>query len=125
MKARSAAVAVLCAAVALAGCSFENKYEREADKITKAVMANNLSDVKGDLAPALLEKITRVQIAEASDELNDQGKLESIKEVNPCPADTPVGEHCFLVKFEKSTYQETLAMDDQDKVVYWHFRIAN
>lgn len=125
MKPSLAGAGLLCAMVLLAGCSFQNKYEREADKITKAVMANNLSDVKDDLAPALLKKITRVQIAEASDELNDQGKLESIKEVNPCPADTPVGEHCFLVKFEKNSYHETLAMDDQNKVTEWRFHMAD
>ena len=49
MKARSAAVAALCAAVVLAGCSFENKYEREADKITRAVMNNDLGPVKNDI----------------------------------------------------------------------------
>lgn len=110
------ALAALCAAV-LAGCSFQNKYEREADKITRAVMANDLSPVKNDLSPDL--HITRVQIAAAADELDDQGKLESVKEVK-CPPDM-AGIHCFVVKFEKGTYHETLAMDDQDKVTEWRF----
>jgi outer membrane murein-binding lipoprotein Lpp len=114
-------LATLVAAVLVAGCSFENKYEREADKITKAVMANDLTPVKDDLSPDL--HITRVQIAAASDELNDQGKLESIKEVTPCSAGA--GVHCFTVTFEKSTYHETLAMDDQNKVTLWRFHIAD
>src|ERR1700685_2779556 len=72
------AAALLCATVLLAACSFENKYEREADKITHAVMQNDLTPVKNDIAPGL--NISRVKVAEWSDELNDQGKLESIKE---------------------------------------------
>ena len=66
VKVRSAAVAALCAAVVLAGCSFQNKYEREADKITHAVMNNDLSPVKNDLTPGL--NISRVKVAEWSDE---------------------------------------------------------
>ncbi len=89
----------LAAAALLTGCASQNKYEREADKITRAVMANNMTPVENDLAPGL--RITRVQIAAAADELDDQGKLESVKEVKPCPI---VGAHCFVVKFQKSTY---------------------
>lgn len=120
MKTRFA-LAVLSAGVLFAGCSFENKYEREADKITKAVIANDLSPVKDDLAPDL--HITRVQIAAASDELNDQGKLESIKEETPC--DAGAGVHCFKVTFQKNIYNEWLAMDDQNKVTLWRFKMAN
>ena len=120
MKARSAAVAALCAAVVLAGCSFENKYEREADKITHAVMNNDLGPVKNDLTPGL--NISRVKVAEWSDELNAQGKLESIKEND---ANCEPGFHCFDVKFEKHNYTEELAMDDQGKVTQWRFKMAD
>jgi hypothetical protein len=113
------AAAAVCAAVVLAGCSFENKYEREADRITRAVMANDINPVKDDIAPG--SHITRVQIAEWSDELNDQGKLISVKEITPCDP----GAHCFDVKFEKHTYREELAMDDQGKVVSWRFKMAD
>ena len=106
---------------ALAGCSFQNKYEKEADKITHAVMNNDLGPVKDDLAPGL--NVTRVQIAAASDELSAQGKLISIKEHQPC-AEGPAW-HCFDVKFEKHNYTEALAMDDRGKVTHWKFHMAN
>jgi hypothetical protein len=112
--------ALVCATVLLAACSFENKYEREADKITRAVMSNDLAPVKNDITPGL--NISRVQIAEWSDELSAQGKLESIKEDDTgC---TP-GFHCFNVKFAKSNYHEELAMDDQGKVTQWRFKVAD
>lgn len=119
MKFSHAAPALICAALLLAGCSFENKYEREADKITHAVMNNDLTPVKNDIAPGV--DISRVKIAEWSDELSAQGKLESVKETTPCDP----GAHCFIVKFEKHTYREELAMDDQGKVTHWTFRMAD
>ena len=105
--------------IALAGCSFENKYESEADRITRAVMADDITPVKADLAPGL--NISRVQLAAASDELDAQGKLLSVKEITPCDR---VGYHCFDVKFEKHDYREWLAMDDTGKVTVWHFHMA-
>jgi hypothetical protein len=113
---RIAATAV-CSAVLLAGCSTQNKYEREADRITRAVMNNDLTPVKNDIASGT--NITRVQIAQWADELDAQGKLISIKEVTPCDP----GAHCFDVKFEKHTYREELAEDDQGKVVRWRFQM--
>jgi hypothetical protein len=114
-----AAPFLVCAALLLAGCSFQNKYEREADKITRAVMNNDMTPVKNDIAPGI--SLSRVKIAEYSDELSAQGKLESIKETTPCEP----GFHCFIVKFEKRSYREELAMDDQGKVTQWRFQPAD
>jgi hypothetical protein len=112
-------IALIAIALALGACSFQNKYESEAQKITEAVMANNLAPVQGDIAPSV--KITRVQVAEMSDELAEQGKLVSLKETTTgCPS----GVHCFNVKFEKHDYLEEMRMDDTGKVVDWHFKMA-
>lgn len=119
MKIRSV-LALACIAASLAGCSFQNKYEREAQKITEAVQKNDMSAVKSDLSPNIA--LSRVQVANWSDELSAQGKLESVKEVTPC---NKPGFHCLTVKFQKSTYDEWLQMDDQNKVVNWHFHAAN
>lgn len=120
MKRSYRAAALLCATLLLAACSFENKYEREADKITHAVMQNDLTPVKNDITPGL--NVSRVKVAEWSDELNGQGKLESIKE-NDTNCDP--GFHCFDVKFAKHMYREELAMDDQGKVTQWRFKMAD
>ncbi len=118
MKFRSALAAAF-AVVALAACSFQNKYEHEAERITRAVMANNLAPVQNDLTPGL--HVSRVKIAEWADELDAQGKLLSVKETPTC---TP-GFHCFIVKFQKHTYMERMQMDDQGKVTQWKFHMAN
>ena len=112
---------VLTAAVAVlvASCSFQNRNEREADRITRAVIANNLQPVQSDIAKGVA--ITRVQIAEWSDELNAQGKLISVKENT---SNCEPGWHCFDVKFDKRSYVERMRFDENGKVVNWNFHMA-
>ncbi|HEV7180816.1 MAG TPA: hypothetical protein VGN11_13165 [Candidatus Baltobacteraceae bacterium] len=119
MNSRGLAAAA-CIATLLAGCSFQNKYEREADKITHAVMNNDLAPVKDDIAPGMT--ISRVKVAAWADELDAQGKLLSIKERPTC--DAGPGWHCFDVKFEKHPYIERLSMDDRGKITGWNFKMA-
>ncbi len=54
---------------------FRINNEREADRITHAVMNNDLRPVENDIAQGVT--ITRVKVAQWSDELNAQGKLIS------------------------------------------------
>jgi hypothetical protein len=112
---------LLLAAVlaALASCSFQNRNEREAERITRAVIDNNLKPVQGDIAKGVA--ITRVKVAEWSDELGAQGKLLSIKETT---ANCSPGWHCFSVRFQKHDYMERLRFDENGKVVNWEFHMA-
>lgn len=115
MKRFLAALAIL----ALAACSFQNKYEREADRITRAVMNNDLRPVAGDIEKGV--NVPRVKVAQWADELDAQGKLLSVKEVT---ANCKPGWHCFEVKFEKRVYLESMQLDENDKVVNWNFKMA-
>jgi hypothetical protein len=103
----------------LAACSFQNGNEREADRITRAVISNDLRPVQDDIAKGVA--ITRVKVAQWSDELNDQGKLVSLKETT---TDCEPGWHCFDVKFEKHAYVERMRFDENHKVVNWDFHMA-
>jgi hypothetical protein len=107
------------AALVLASCSFQNRNEREADRITRAVIANDFRPIEGDIAKGV--SITRVQIAQWSDELNAQGNLVSIKETT---ANCDPGWHCFHVKFQKRDYLERMRFDENGKVVNWDFHMA-
>jgi hypothetical protein len=109
-------LAAAAALVALAACSFQNKYEKEAQNITEAVVNNNLQPVQSDIAPRIT--ITRVQVAAMSDELASAGKLVSLKETTTnCPPDT----HCFDVKFQKKNYVEHMKLDENGKIVAWNY----
>jgi hypothetical protein len=102
----------------LAACSFENKNEKEADRITRAVINDDLRPVQGDIAKGVT--IPRIKVAEWSDELSAQGKLLSIKET---PDSCSPGWHCFDVKFEKHPYVEHMQLDENGKVVNWNFHM--
>lgn len=107
------------ALVALAGCSFESGNEREADRMTRAVINNDLRPVENDIAKGIT--IARVKVAEWSDELNEQGKLISVKETT---AGCDPGWHCFDVRFEKHRYLERMRFDENHKVVDWQFHMT-
>ena len=99
----------------LVSCGGENRAERLADRLTQAVQNNNLAPMQSDLATGV--RITRVMVAEASDELAPLGKIESVKEVKPCDP----GIHCLVVKFQKATYNEQIRLDENGKIVAWKF----
>lgn len=114
-------LALALAALSLAGCSFQNKNEREADKITRAVLANNVSPVMGDFDPAIKGQITRVRVAELSDELSAQGDYQGLKQTTQW---CRTGYLCFDVKFAKRPYHEVMKVGSDGKVQYWWIRAA-
>ncbi|HEY1867136.1 MAG TPA: hypothetical protein VGG70_02500 [Candidatus Cybelea sp.] len=119
MAARVRIAGAIAAALLVAACSFQNRNEREAERITNAVVANDLRPVQNDIAKGIA--ITRVQVAEWSDELNGQGKLLSVKET---PEGCSPGWHCFVVKFQKHTYVERMRFDENGKVANWNFHMV-
>jgi len=111
----------IVATLLLGGCSTKNRYEREADKITQAVIANNMAPVAGDFDSQARAMITRVAVARLSDELNSQGQYQSIHEVQV--QNEPPNTHTLAAKFEKHTYTELLVLDDDGKVRGWHMHM--
>jgi hypothetical protein len=110
---------IVVTAALLVGCSFQNRNEREAQRITDAVIADDFKPIQNDVAKGI--SITRVQLAEWSDELNSQGKLLSLKET---AANCEPGWHCFVVRFQKHAYVERMRFDENGKVVNWDFHMA-
>lgn len=115
--------ALVLVALAVAGCSGQNRNEREADKITRAVLNNNMAPVMSDLDPAIKGEITRIRVAEISDELNDQGAYQGLKETTAPWCDVP-GYLCFDVKFAKRPYREIMKVGSDGKVQSWRIHAA-
>ena len=111
------------AALSIAGCAGQNRDEREADKITRAVIANNMEPVMGDLDPAIKGQVTRVRVAELSDELNGQGPYQGLKETSATWCDT-TAYHCFDVKFANRAYREKMKVGSDGKVQFWWIHAA-
>jgi hypothetical protein len=109
---------IIASAAVLTACSTENKYERAAESVTKAIMSDDPAALQKQFAPSV--QITRVRVASYADELDAQGKLLSVKERPQC---TP-GYHCVVVQFEKHTYVERILLDNKGQVVSWAFHMA-
>ena len=113
---------VVAVSVLLAGCSFKNKSEKEADNITKAVIANNMDPVMKDFDSQLRAQITPIKVAQFSTELREAGNYKGLKEV-PAPAGATPGEHDFTATFEKHVYNEVMVLDDDGRVRSWKFHM--
>lgn len=113
---------LLVAALSLAGCG-GNRNAAEADRITRAVIANDMSPVMNDLDPSIKGEITRVRVAELSDELNAQGTYQGLQQTTASWCDK-TGYLCFDVKFQKRPYREVMKVGSDGKVEYWWIHAA-
>ena len=106
----------------LTACSYQNGRERVADSITRAVIGNDLSPVMNRLDPSIEGELTRVRVAQLSDELSAQGPYQGLKQTSGswCPQ----GVLCFDVQFQNGTYHELMKLAKDGKVRYWWIRAA-
>ena len=112
----------LLAALSVTACSHQNGHERLAEQITRAVVANDVSPVMEHFDPRIEGELTRVRIAELSDQLNAQGAYQGLHQTSGqwCPQDAL----CFDVQFEKAPFHEIMKLAKDGKVKYWWIRAA-
>jgi hypothetical protein len=108
--------------LALAACSHQNAHERLADSITRAVVANDLSPVIERFDPRIEGELTRVRVAEFSDQLSAQGAYQGLKQT--ADAWCPQGALCFDVQFQNGIDHEVMKVTPSGKVRYWWIRAA-
>jgi hypothetical protein len=114
---------VLLASLALlTACSFQNTHERLAESITRAVIGNDLAPVMKRLDPSIKGELTRVRVAQLSDELSAQGPYQGLKQT--AASWCPQGAFCFDVQFQTGPYHEVMKVTQNGKVRYWWIRAA-
>jgi hypothetical protein len=118
MKRFTAIALAALSIAALAACGGPNRNEREADSITRAVVNNNVSPVMRDFDPAIKGQLTRVRVAELSDQLNADGPYQGLKQ-NPKAAWCRIGYLCFDATFAKRKYHEFMELGSDGKVTSW------
>lgn len=119
---RTTASALLALTALLSACAHQNGRERLADDITRAVVANDLSPVMNRLDPGIEGELTRVRVAQLSDELNAQGAYQGLHQTSG--AWCPPQALCFDVQFEKAPFHEIMKLAKDGKVTYWWIRGA-
>lgn len=116
---RRFALPAVAAVLLLAGCFGENHYEKLADQVTKAIVANDMRPVEPEFNAIVRPKLlNRSRVGQLSDELNALGALKGIKENTPSGA--PAGEHTFAAEFQKATWSEDMLIDADGKIAAFH-----
>jgi hypothetical protein len=99
---------LLPALVLPAGCFGPNQYEKQADTVTKAVIANDMRPVEKDFNAVVWPKLEdRGKVGQLSQELNNLGTFKGVKEEQLTNA-APARAHKFVATFDKG--QRTVCM---------------
>lgn len=107
----------LCVLVLL-GCGGENANEKLADRVTQAIINNDVKPVEQDFNALTRPKLTRGAVGRLSDQLNALGKFQRTHETTP--KDAASGRHVFEAVFDKATWHEDLTLDEDGKIAAYH-----
>ena len=108
-------IAALACLAALAGCFGPNHYERQADAVTKAIIANDMRPVESDFNALVRPKLeSRARVGILSDQLLTLGTFKGVKE--DTPSDAPPRAHKFAANFEHATWIECMTYDSEGKI---------
>jgi hypothetical protein len=114
--------ALALAALSVTACA-DHSPAQVADQITRAVINNDMRPVMGDFDPSVAGDVTRVRVAELSDELNAQGAYRGLRQTN-APWCDRTGYLCFDVSFAKRPYREWMKIGSDGKVQDWWIHAA-
>lgn len=106
---------LLPALVLPAGCFGPNQYEKQADTVTKAIIANNMQPVEKDFNAIVRPKLeNRARVGALSDQLNALGSFKGTKEDTPSGA--PARAHKFVATFDKGSRTVCMIYDEDNKI---------
>jgi hypothetical protein len=96
-----------------------NRYERLADNVTKAILANDMRPVESDFNALRRPQLEdRVKVGQLSNDLNALGAFKGVKETTPSTARE--GYHTFSASFERATWSEDMTLDADGKIAAFH-----
>lgn len=107
------------ALLSLTGCFGPNGAERLADRVTTAIIANDMRPVEKNFNALVRPKLeNRQAVGRLSDQLNRLGRFRGVHEKTPRGA--PPGTHVFEADFEKEKWVEDMSIDQDGKVAGFH-----
>jgi hypothetical protein len=97
----------------------QNRYEKLADAVTKAIAANNMAPVEQDFNAQYRPQLeNRARVGALSDMVNALGTFQGAKE-DP-GSDASSGDHRFVAHFDKGQLYEDLKVDSEGKITSFH-----
>jgi hypothetical protein len=102
----------------------ENRYEKLADRVTKAIANNDMRPVESDFNALRRPQLEdRGKVGRLSDFVNAEGAFKSVKE--DTTAGSQAGYHHFIAHFDKGDLAEDLTVDDDGKIADFHVKPLN
>lgn len=99
----------------------QNRYEKLATDVTKALAANDMRRVEPEFNALRRPQLEdRGKVGQLSDFVNADGALKWIKE--DTPAGAKAGYHHFTAEFDKGNLSEDLTVDSDNKIADFHVR---
>jgi hypothetical protein len=106
-------------ALILTGCFGPNNSERLANRVTMAIIANDMRPVEKEFNAMVRPKLeNRQMVGRLSDQLNMLGRFNGVRETTP--RGVPGGAHTFEVDFEKAKWVEDMTIDQDGKIATFH-----
>jgi hypothetical protein len=102
----------------------ENHYEALADRVTKAIAANDMRPVEGEFNALRRPQLEdRGKVGRLSDFVNADGTFKGAKE--DTPSGSQAGYHHFIAHFDKGDLAEDLTVDADGKIADFHVKPLN
>jgi hypothetical protein len=112
-------VAACMLVLMLTGCFGPNNSERLADRVTTAIIANDMRPVEKEFNAIVRPKLeNRQMVGRLSDQLNTLGRFKGVRETTSRGA--PGGAHTFEADFEKAKWVEDMTIDQDGKIATFH-----
>jgi hypothetical protein len=120
---RAKLVAAIAVLSVLTGCFGPNHSERLADRVTSAIVANDMRPVLKEFNAIVRPKLENRQlVGRLSDQLNTLGRFKGVRETTPREASD--GKHTFEADFQKAKWVEDMVIDADGKIAAFHIRQA-
>jgi hypothetical protein len=98
-----------------------NRYERLADRVTKAIANNDMTPVASEFNALRRPQLSdRGKVGRLSDFVNADGAFKSVKE--DTPSGSQAGYHHFIAHFDKGDLAEDLTLDVDGKIADFHVK---
>ena len=121
---RAKFIAAIAVFPALAGCFGPNGSERLADRVTTAIVANDMRPVEKEFNAIVRPKLENRQMVGkvSSDQLSALGRFKGVRETTP--RGTSDGKHTFEADFQKAKWVEDMVIDTDGKIAAFHIHQA-
>ena len=117
LRANFAAVLLSTAFILSACASGGSDQTKLADSVTRAIYANDISDVTTNFASSLVPQVTRASVGALSDKMHSLGTYQGLTQTG---TDIPARRYTFDAKFARGDMTVDMVLDASGNIIGYH-----